>query len=71
MQPIENALAETLPGHVTSYVIMAAYIDDEGETILYADAPDNQPLHSSLGLLQFGKIYLHNKVETNLKQNNL
>lgn len=66
MSDIEDALSNTLPGPVTSYVLMAAYIDETGETILYADAPDNQPVHSSMGLLEFGKIYLHNKVVESL-----
>lgn len=68
MQEIEDALAKVLPGPVTSYVLMAAYIDQDGETILYADAPSNQPVHSSMGLLEFGKIYLHNKVEQSLDE---
>lgn len=59
---IEDALAYEVPGPVTSYIVIAAYIDQDGETILYADSPDNQPIHSSMGLLEFGKIYLHNKV---------
>lgn len=63
---IEDALAHTLPGPVTSFVCIAAYIDQDGETILYADSPDNQPIHSSMGLLEFGKIYLHNKVSKSL-----
>ena len=68
MQEIEDALAKVLPGPVTSYVLMAAYIDQDGETILYADAPGNQPIHSSMGLLEFGKIYLHSKVEQSLDE---
>jgi len=68
MQEIENALSQIIPGPVTSYVLMAAYIDSTGETILYADAPDNQPIHSSMGLLEFGKIYLHNKVQQSLDE---
>jgi hypothetical protein len=59
---IEDALADQVPGPVTSYIVVAAYIDEYGETILYADSPNNQPIHSSMGLLEFGKIYLHNKV---------
>lgn len=59
---IEDALANSVPGPVTSYIVVAAYIDEYGETILYADSPNNQPIHSSMGLLEFGKIYLHNKV---------
>lgn len=66
MQEIEDALSQIIPGPVTSYVLMAAYIDENGETILYANAPDNQPVHSSMGLLEFGKIYLHNKVQQSL-----
>jgi len=68
MFSIEDALSNTLPGPVTSYVLMAAYLDNDGETILYADSPDNQPLHSSMGLLEFGKIYLHNKVSKSLDE---
>lgn len=68
MQEIENALSQIVPGPVTSYVLMAAYIDSTGETMLYADAPDNQPIHSSMGLLEFGKIYLHNKVQQSLDE---
>lgn len=66
MNTFEDALAEEIPGPVTSFVVLAAYIDEYGETILYANSPDNQPIHSSMGLLEFGKMYLHNKVSNML-----
>lgn len=66
MNSVDDALSNILPGPVTSYVVIAAYLDPDGETILWADSPDNQPVHSSMGLLDFGKIYLHNKVSKSL-----
>lgn len=63
-----NHLSDEIQGHVTSYVLVASYINNEGETVVYADTYENQPLHSSIGLLEFGKMYLHNKVINTFNQ---
>lgn len=55
------AIANAITGHrgderplVTSYVLIAGFIDDTGDRAIYTDTADNQRCHETLGLLAFG-----------------
>lgn len=64
-EPIDDdlavAIANAISGHhgdeqplVSSYVLIASFIDDDGERSIYTDTPEGQRCHETLGLLAFG-----------------
>jgi hypothetical protein len=57
----EDALANAVEGPISSYIIIASYLDEDGETMLYLNTPEDQPIHVSMGLVEFGKTYITRK----------
>lgn len=52
---ILNVLSEQIDsGMVTSFVLVAVYTDDEGDTRIWSDTMRDQRSHQTLGLLSWG-----------------
>lgn len=52
-EAILDCLSSQINGMVTSFVMVAAYVDDEGETRIWSDSLTNQRCHQSMGLLSW------------------
>lgn len=49
-----NAIAPLVPGIVTSFILLAEFVDDEGDKNIFASTMVDQRAHVTLGLLAFG-----------------
>ena len=58
----EDVLTQEIKGPIKGYIVVAAYLDENGETILYLNNAHNQPVHISMGLIEFAKTYLTKKI---------
>lgn len=61
MDSLEDILSSEMGGPVVSYIVIGAYLDEDGENMLYSNSPDEQPLHVTMGLVEFAKTYLTKK----------
>lgn len=61
MDTIEDVIARETEGPVTSYIVIASYLDEDGENMLYLNGVDDQPVQISLGLIEFAKLYVTKK----------
>lgn len=48
------AITECTGGVVTGYVVVASFIDEDGDQRIYGNTMDDQRCHASLGLLSYG-----------------
>jgi hypothetical protein len=69
MSTVEDIIYENVHGPVTSYVLVATYIDDDGQTNLYFDTSDEQEFHITAGLLKFADVHVNNKISDVLRYN--
>lgn len=69
MPSYEDAIYQRVNGPVTAYVVIASYIDEDGKTNIYADTPDDQDLHTSLGLVKFAEIFMNDRILQTLRYN--
>lgn len=49
-----KAITECVGGVVTGFVVMASFMDAEGERRIYGDTMQDQRCHETLGLLSYG-----------------
>ena len=61
--PIHDAISKTLQtegrtGMVTGYVLLAEYIDDDGDHCWYLSHPEDQRLSTSIGQVEWMNIML-------------
>jgi hypothetical protein len=63
MDSIEDIISGEVNGLVTSFVVIASYLDEAGENMLYLNGIDEQPTQISLGLIEFAKLYVTKKLE--------
>lgn len=61
--PIMDAIAEQLrsdgkPGMVTGYILLAEYVDDDGEPCWLTSHPEDQRLSTSIGQVEWLSIML-------------
>lgn len=61
MSTFEDVLAREVEGPIAGYIVAAAYLDENGETMLYLNNAYDQPVHISMGLIEFAKTYLTKK----------
>jgi len=57
----EDIISREVEGPVTSFLVIASYLDDSGENMLYLHDPEDQPVHISFGLLEFARTYIKKK----------
>jgi hypothetical protein len=69
MASIEDIIYENVKGPVTSYVLVASYIDDAGQNNLFFDTLDEQEFHITAGLLKFADVHVNNKILSILRYN--
>lgn len=61
MNSFEDVISSTVNGPITSFVVIASYLDEDGYNMLYFNTPSEQPAHISMGLVEFAKTYLTKK----------
>ena len=61
MSNFEDIISKEVEGPITSVLVLASYLDESGESMLYLHDLEDQPVHISLGLIEFAKIYLTRK----------
>lgn len=49
-----NALSAVTVGMVTAFVVIAEYVDADGDVCLWSDTMTDQRAHRTIGLLEFG-----------------
>jgi hypothetical protein len=49
-----KAITECVGGMVTGFVVMASFMDDDGDRRIYSDTMQDQRCHETIGLLGFG-----------------
>lgn len=50
-----SALASVVPeGMVTSYIVVATYVDEDGDERIWSEAAPDQRCHQTMGLLSWG-----------------
>lgn len=50
-----DALSKEIVGTITGYVVVACYLDTEGDYRIWTDLLDDQRCHATLGLLDFAQ----------------
>lgn len=66
MSSFEDVISNEVSGPVTSFVVVATYLDEDGENMIYFKGQDDQAIHLSLGLVELAKTYLTKKLIINL-----
>lgn len=61
MRTFEDIISQEVEGPVTSFLVIASYLDESGENMLYLHDPADQSVHISFGLIEFAKIYITKK----------
>ena len=61
MKSFEDIISQEVEGPITGLIVLASYLDESGDNMLYLHDPEDQPVHISLGLVEFAKIYLTKK----------
>lgn len=69
MPSIEDVIYQDVGGPITSYVVVATYIDDDGQMNLYFDTLSGQEFHITAGLLKFADVHVNNKISDVLRYN--
>jgi hypothetical protein len=61
---IERAIGECLDDDciVTGFVVVATFIDGDGDPYVFSRAAEGQAHATTLGMLEFGRIGLHREV---------
>jgi hypothetical protein len=49
-----KAITECVGGVVTGFVVMASFMDDDGDRRIFSDTMQDQRCHETIGLLGFG-----------------
>lgn len=67
--PIADAIAEQLKadgitGMVTGYILLAEYIDDDGDPCWYTSHPGDQRLSTSIGQVEWLRLRLRRHADT-------
>jgi hypothetical protein len=66
MDSFEDVISKEVDGPVTSFVIIASYLNEDGDNMVYFKDQDDQSTHLSLGLVELAKIYLTKKLMIDL-----
>lgn len=66
MTSFEDVIYSEVNGPVTSYIVIATYLDEDGNTMLYFHDPEDQAINLTLGLIEFAKMYITKKFTQNL-----
>lgn len=61
MTSFEDVIASKVDGPVTSFIVAASYLDEDGNEMLFLDSGDEQATHISMGLVEFAKTFLTKK----------
>lgn len=61
MTSFEDVIASKVNGPVTSFIVAAAYLDENGNEMLFLNSGDEQATHISMGLVEFAKTFLTKK----------
>lgn len=69
MPSFEDIIYQEVKGPITSYVVVASYIDDAGQTNLFFDTLEEQDFHITAGLLKFADVHVNNKILSILRYN--
>lgn len=63
-----RAVSECVDGVVTGFVVMASFMDDDGDRRIYCDTMQDQRCHESLGLLSYGLAVENHRAATSLDE---
>lgn len=61
MKSFEDIISSKVNGPVTSFIVAASYLDEDGNSMLFLDSSDEQPTHVSMGLIEFAKTFITKK----------
>jgi hypothetical protein len=70
MTSFEDIIASKVDGPVTSFIVAAAYLDENGNDMLFLDSGDNQATYISMGLIEFAKTFITKKFTEEIDFNN-
>ncbi len=57
-----DALSAEVDGLITGFVVIAEFVDGDGDERIYCDTMTNQRAHRTLGLLKFGMAVAERRV---------
>lgn len=60
---ILNVLSDQVEGLITGFVVVAEYMDTDGEVGIWCDTYRGQRAHRSLGLLEFAQTVERRRIE--------